>query len=159
MVGTITDASGSASVVGTYELDALQTQLDGITGKVTDYVAAQILVLDNDLQAQITSNDTDIATNVSNIATNVTNLSNLTILVGTITDASGSASVVGTELDALQTQLDGITGKVTDYVAAQILVLDNHLQGQIDSNDTDIATNVTNLSNLTTLVGTITDAS
>ena len=59
LVGTITDASGSASVVGT-ELDALQTQLDGITGKVTDYVAAQILVLDNDLQAQITSNDGDI---------------------------------------------------------------------------------------------------
>ena len=79
-------------------------------------------MLDNHLQGQIDSNDTDIAT------LNVTNLSNLTTLVGTITDASGSASVVGTELDALQTQLDGITGKVTDYVAAQILVLDNDLR-------------------------------
>ena len=59
------------------------------------------------LDAEVTSNDGDIATNV-------TSLSNLTTLVGTITDASGSASVVGTELDALQTQLDGITGKVTD---------------------------------------------
>ena len=53
----------------------------------------------------------------------------------------------------------GLLAKSRMAVAAQILVLDNDLQGQIDSNDTDIATNVTNLANLTTLVGTITDAS
>ena len=78
------------------------------------------------LDVEVTSNDTDIATNV-------TNLTNLTTLVGTITDAADGASTVGVELNALQAQLDGITGKVTDYVAAQILVLDTDLQTQIDA--------------------------
>ncbi len=107
-------------------------------------------MLDKELQGRIEGNETGIAKSD-------TNRTSLTTRGGTITAAGGSRAAFEVDMVALQGQLDGITGKVTGYIAAQILVLDNGVQGQFDGNDTDIATNVTNLTNLTTLVGTITD--
>lgn len=54
----------------TADLDAVELQLVNIAGDVAAYIAAQILVLDNDLQAQITSNDGDISSLIDDASSN-----------------------------------------------------------------------------------------
>ena len=147
IAGLTTDLAALSAAVTTLssttseDVTALQTQLTGITGSVKTYIDNAISTLDTDLQAQITSNDSDIASLIDDSAANegTATLASIAGLSAAITALQTAVGGSDSDIAALQTQLAGITGSVKTYIDNAISTLDTDLQGQITSNDSDIA--------------------
>ena len=151
------------------------TDVTALSGKVND-ISGNLITTGQTLQAQITSNDAQISTISSNLSTDISNLvttgqtltSEIAIVSGIATGGSAedftalSGNLITTG-QTLQSQITSnaadintvssnliSTGSIVDEISGNLVTTGQNLSSDISTNVVNIASNVSNISSLST---------